>query len=214
VPEEREELDPTIFDDEFDTKAAFSFNKAQKFENGVDSEFQKMKNGEIPTFYAEEEEPEEANWTKMPSNLNEFNSLRMAVADQIFGQRPDKILDSINKFMKKFQELRETMKDNFFPSALLTLVYLPFYILVMLLNCIKEALMWWIVAIILGLIFCAIIGALSTLAFTAYRGYRIYNKRFGSSEADGSPEEEPAPTEASSEQMEGGEYESDDSCDS
>ena len=36
VPEEREELDPTIFDDEFDTKAAFSFNKAQKFENGVE----------------------------------------------------------------------------------------------------------------------------------------------------------------------------------
>ena len=56
--------------------------------------------------------------------------------------------------------------------------------------------MWWIVAIILGLIFCAIIGALSTLAFTAYRGYRIYNKRFGS---DAPPEEEPAPTEASSE---------------
>ena len=91
------------------------------------------------------------------------------------------------------------MKDNFFPSALLTLVYLPFYNVVMLLNCIKEALMWWIVAIILGLIFCAIIGALSTLAFTAYRGYKIYNKRFGSPEAEGSPEEEPAPTEASSE---------------
>jgi hypothetical protein len=31
VPEEKVELDPTIFDDEFDTKAAFSFNKDQKF---------------------------------------------------------------------------------------------------------------------------------------------------------------------------------------
>ena len=99
MPEERKELDPTVFDDEFDTKAAFRFDKAQKFEKGVEKEFEKMKNGEIPTFYPEEEEPEEANWTKMPSNINEFNSLRMAVADQIFGQRPDKILDSINKFM-------------------------------------------------------------------------------------------------------------------
>ena len=197
VPEERKELDPTIFDDEFDTKAAFRFDKAQKFENGVEKEFQKMKNGEIPTFYSEEEEPEEANWTKMPSSLNEFNSIRMAVAAQIFGDKPDKILDSINNFMRKFQELRESMKDNFFPSALLTLVYLPFYLVVMLLNCLKEALMWWIVAIVLGLIFCAVIGALSTLAFTAYRGYKIYSSRFGSEgEAN---EEEPAPTEASSE---------------
>jgi hypothetical protein len=146
-----------------------------------------MKSGEIPTFYAEDQEPEEANWTKMPQSLNEFNSLRMAVAAQIFGDKPDKILDSINKFMANFQALRDTMKDNFFPSALLSLLYLPFYLVVMLLNCLKEAMMWWIVAIILSLIFCALIGALSTLAFTAYRGYRIYSNRF---DEDGKAKEE------------------------
>ena len=80
VPDEKVELDPTIFDDEFDTKAAFSFNKDQKWQNGVEKEFEKMKNGEIPIHYADDEEPEEANWTKMPQSLNEFNSLRMAVA--------------------------------------------------------------------------------------------------------------------------------------
>ena len=97
MPEEKVELDPTIFDDEFDTKQAFEFNKQQKFQDGVDKEFAKMKNGEVP-FYSEEE-PEEMNWSKMPSSLNEFNSLRLAVAQQIFGDRKDAILDCVNKFM-------------------------------------------------------------------------------------------------------------------
>lgn len=80
MPDEKVELDPDIFDDEFDTKKAFRFDKAQKFENGVGKEFEKMKSGEIPTFYHDEDEPEEMNWSKMPSSLNEFNSLRLAVA--------------------------------------------------------------------------------------------------------------------------------------
>ena len=66
MPDEKVELDPTIFDDEFDTKAAFRFNKDQKWQNGVEKEFEKMKSGDIPIHYADDEEPEEANWTKMP----------------------------------------------------------------------------------------------------------------------------------------------------
>lgn len=91
--------------------------------------------------------------------------------------------------MADFYRFRQGLKDNFFPSAVLSLLYLPFYLVVMLLNCVKEAIMWWIVAIIILMVFCAIIGALSTLALTAYRGYKIYNSRFGD---DAKAEEDPA----------------------
>ena len=102
VPDEKVDLDPEIFDDEFDTKQAFGFDKAQKFENGVDKEFEKMKNGEIPNFYHEEEAEPEMSWSKMPQSLNEFNSIRVAVAKEIFGEKPDRILDGINRFMNDF----------------------------------------------------------------------------------------------------------------
>ena len=57
--------------------------------------------------------------------------------------------------------------------------------------------MWWIVAIIITMIFCALIGALSALALTAYRGYKIYNSRFGENAKEEAKEEEPSQTDAS-----------------
>ena len=49
------ELDPEIFEEEIDVKKAFRYEKGQKFSDGVDKEFDKMKSGEMPNYFYEED---------------------------------------------------------------------------------------------------------------------------------------------------------------
>ena len=72
--------------------------------------------------------------------------------------------------------------ENGFPRLITHLVFYPLFLGVMLLNCLREAIMWWIVAVILFCIFMAVIGALVTICFTGYRGYTIYSARFDDNE--------------------------------
>ena len=58
-------------------------------------------------------------------------------------------------------------------------MFLPLYLSIMLLNCIKEAILWWFAAMIIILLFFALMGAVCVLIITGYRGVTIYNKRFG-----------------------------------
>jgi hypothetical protein len=55
VPDEKVELDPEIFEEEIDVKKAFRYEKGQKFSDGVDKEFEKMKSGDMPNYFYEED---------------------------------------------------------------------------------------------------------------------------------------------------------------
>lgn len=43
----------------------------------------------------------------------------------------------------------------------------------------RESLMFWIVVFVLAIAFVFVIGGLFSLAFVGWRGYSIYNRRFG-----------------------------------
>jgi hypothetical protein len=74
VAEEREELNPDIFEDEVDIKKAFKYEQKQKFDKGVEKEFEKMKSGDMPNiFYDEDEDDEFFRYAKMPNSLDEFD---------------------------------------------------------------------------------------------------------------------------------------------
>lgn len=140
----------------------------------------------------------------MPHSLEEINSLRSLISALIFGTKPDRILDSINNFMLHFENLHTVLSKNHFPKLILHLLYYPLFLTVMILNCLREAIMWWITVIVLFLVFCAIIGAVATLGILGYRGYEIYQDRFDS---DGLPKEKDAKNEKA--KPEGGSRESD-----
>ena len=86
--------------------------------------------------------------------------------------------------MLHLENFRIVCVENGFPRLIIHLLFYPLFLVVMLLNCIREAIMWWIVAVILFCIFMAIIGALVTLCFTGYRGYTIYQARFDENGAE------------------------------
>lgn len=59
----------------------------------------------------------------------------------------------------------------------------------MLLNCMRESLMFWMTALIIAFAFTLIVGGLFTVAVVGWRGYKIYNKRFGKQNEDDEEEE-------------------------
>jgi len=97
------------------------------------------------------------------------------IARAIFGNKPDQILLSINKFMINFQNLKKASEESFFPAIFLNIIYWPMYVIVMLFNCLKESIMWWLVAGIIFAVFTAFLGFLCGLLFVAYRSFKIYD---------------------------------------
>lgn len=180
VPDAPVELDLNDFEEELDVKKAFRYEKGQKFNDGVEKEFERMKNGEIPGVYADDYDDDDDffRFTKMPQTLDEFAILRAVIARRIFGEIPDKILDNINRFMMNLFQMKKASEENFFPGLLLNLLYWPLYIILMLFNCLKESIMWWFVMTIIFLIFMAFLGLIVGLLFVAYRGMKIYLQRY------------------------------------
>jgi len=80
--------------------------------------------------------------------------------------------------MVRLENVRRVMNEHHIPKILLDLLFLPLFTLVLLINCLWETVMWWIVAITMYCIILAAIGALVTLGFLASRGYKIYTTRF------------------------------------
>ena len=180
VPDAPVEMDLNDFEEELDVKKAFRYEKGQKFNDGVEKEFERMKNGEIPGVYADDYDDDDDffRFTKMPETLDEFAILRAVIARRIFGEIPDKILDNINRFMMNLFQMKKASEENFFPGLLLNLLYWPLYIILMLFNCLKESIMWWFVMTIIFLIFMAFLGLIVGLLFVAYRGMKIYLQRY------------------------------------
>jgi hypothetical protein len=48
----------------------------------------------------------------------------------------------------------------------------------MILNCIKERFMWWIVATLIFGVFCAFLGGVTSLAYIAYNLFRVYTEKY------------------------------------
>ena len=151
-------------------------------------EFEKIKKGESPGagFFEEldEEEEDESNFTKMPTSVSELQDLQKGISLLLFGDRSDKFLDGINRLMRNLQNFIVVMGENSFPGLIMHLVYVPLFLTVMLLNCLRESILWWVVTLIIMMVCLAVIGAFSALLFIGYRGYRIYSTRF---DEDGKP---------------------------
>ena len=87
--------------------------------------------------------------------------------------------------MRNMQNFIAVMGGEYgFPALIMHLMYVPFFLSVMLLNCLRESILWWVVTIIIMMVVLAVIGAFSALLFVGYRGYRIYTTRF---DDDGKP---------------------------
>ena len=152
-----------------------------KFTHGVEKEFKNNDMDDIPYFEESSDDDENENhlkFGKMPNTISEFDEIRQHIANLIFGQKPDTLLNKINNCLTNLDNLREALIANHFPHLIINLLYLPIFFIIMFFNCLREAIMWWIVAIIMILIFFALFGAFCALLYAGYRGYKIYTKRF------------------------------------
>ena len=201
-PEERRVYDLNDFEEEIDIQEAQHYDKSywkafkRAAPNDVGAEFEKIKKGEAPGagYYEDfdDEEEDATNFTKMPTSVSELQDLQKGISLLLFGNRTDKFLDGINRLMRNLQNFIVVMGEYTFPALILHLVYVPLFLTVMLLNCLRESILWWVVTLILMGVCLAVIGAFSALLFVGYRGYRIYTARF---DDDGKPrkrEEQPA----------------------
>lgn len=114
----------------------------------------------------------------MPHTIEEFKDIENTLKKIVFGDKTDKLLDQINTFMVHLENIRHVWSANHFPLLLLNLVYFPCYYTIMIWNCMRESLIWWIVAIILTIIVTAAFGALVGGVYVLWRGYNIYFSRF------------------------------------
>ena len=95
----------------------------------------------------------------------------------IFGDKPDIILTKINYFIAHLQMVREVAIEHHFPPLIFNIVYIPIYLIINLLNCMREAITFWIVILVLAIAYVFIIGGMFSLFFIGWRGFKIYNKR-------------------------------------
>jgi hypothetical protein len=114
----------------------------------------------------------------MPNTIDEFSDIRKVISTFLFGKKPDKILVGINTYIIHFQNIREALIESHFPNLVINLVYYPLYFLTMLLNCIRETMMFWIVFIILYLVIMMVVGAFLSAALVVYRGFKIYTSKY------------------------------------
>lgn len=120
----------------------------------------------------------------MPHTVKEFENIRKYVAFYLFGDKPDKVLDCLNRFMLNLDAFKKALVEHQFPFLVISLLYFPVVFIIMILNCLREALLWWIVALLILCAFFMIVGALCSVCFIGYRGYEIYTSRW---EWDGKP---------------------------
>lgn len=65
-----------------------------------------MKEGDLPggakVFFDDDDDDDDGagKFTKMPTSVSEFADIGKVIHELIFGEKPDKILSGINKFMK------------------------------------------------------------------------------------------------------------------
>lgn len=121
---------------------------------------------------------EGANFSRMPHTMEEFDDIRKQITFLIFGDKPDIMLEKINIFAKNLETMREILTERHFPSFIISILYYIIYIGIMILNVLRESIMWWIVAIVLMFSLFFLSGALASLGLCGYRGYKIYAKRF------------------------------------
>ena len=102
--------------------------------------------------------------------------------ESLFGGKADKVVERINIFMKDLEDIKTALQLSNCPVILTNLLYFPFYFLVMLLNCIMEGFLWWIIAITIWIVLTGAFGAFVSVIFTLIRSYSIYNSRFDEEE--------------------------------
>jgi hypothetical protein len=88
------------------------------------------------------------------------------------------VIERINIFMKDIGDIKTALELSNCPTILTNFLYFPFYFFVMLLNCIQEGVLWWIIVITFWIILTGAFGAFVSVIFTLIRGYSIYNSRF------------------------------------
>ena len=84
----------------------------------------------------------------------------------------------INDFLIDLDNVKSVLQEYHFPFLILALLYFPIILIVLILNCIRESMIWWIVVLLVCLILCAAFGALCTACGLLYRGYKKYTDRF------------------------------------
>jgi len=100
------------------------------------------------------------------------------------------MLEQINIFAKNLETMREILAEKHFPAFIINILYYFIYLGIMILNVLRESIMWWIVAIVLMFSLFFISGALASLGICGYRGYKIYSKRFPEDGSEEKKEEE------------------------
>lgn len=110
----------------------------------------------------------------MPKTLMKLSSVKTFILELVFGEKNDKVLDNLNLFVFHVENFRIGLTEQFGPMLVLNFLFLPIYIIVMLANCIKEAVLWWINALVLVSFIMSNIGGLISVMYAFYRAYDIY----------------------------------------
>jgi hypothetical protein len=118
------------------------------------------------------DDDEEANeaFSKMPA-MKDFGDLNKLVSEAIFGGKADKIVECVNNFMIDLEDIKTALEQSNCPTMLTNMLYFPFYFIVMLLNCLQEECLWWILSVAFYIVLMGAFGALVSVCYTAYRSF-------------------------------------------
>lgn len=149
-----------------------------------------MKTGEIPSYNFYDEDDPGSGFPKIPKDVTGFDIIQVLLSRAIFGEKNDKLIENINRIIKNLENMRIVLEENAFPAFIIKMIYWPIYIIIMVLNCMKDNFMWMLMASVVFGVFMAFFGAICVLVYIFYRGIRTYTEKYGWSMGGEEPEKE------------------------
>ena len=92
----------------------------------------------------------------------------------ILGTNKDIFLDKTNRFLMNLYNVKTALVHNGFPALIAYIVYLPIFLVVSILNLIRNEILSFITIFVVLMICVIFIGVLFGLLMLALKGLRIY----------------------------------------
>ena len=127
----------------------------------------------------------------MSEKIDMFRNFGKTVSLLLIGTQNDTFLDKMNRFLTNLSNFRVVMLENHFPYHVVNLLYMPLVFIILIFNCLRAQISWYIASFIILSIFMLIIGLLLSVLFVACKGTTIYLSKNNMEQESDDEEEKP-----------------------
>ena len=97
----------------------------------------------------------------------------------LLGTNKDILLDKINRFTGNLYNIKSALVSNNFPALIAYIAYLPIFLIVSILNLIRNEILTCITYFVVLMISIVFVGILFGILIMAIKGLRIYTENHG-----------------------------------